>query len=192
MTFRMLACKIVCLSLEVAVEVRLFVMRSKKEIRTKILRLLKLDISLVIGMSGKIFYSAGGTTRSYSRNSLCETNYICFPSPSWSSDDIRIKYRDETSREAAWTASRKAQAEAQKLREKEGIMVPYAIVERHPVYLHFNNLLKKETRRCMERARARNRMKRFVSDVHTVWLTNLQDLREHSFKHSFKVSWVSW
>jgi hypothetical protein len=47
---------------------------------------------------------------------------------SWSSDDLRIKYRNETSREAVWIASKAAEAAAEKLRLTEGIIVPYVKV----------------------------------------------------------------
>lgn len=101
---------------------------------------------------------------------------------SWGSDDLRIKYRHETSREEAWAASQAAEAAAEKLRLTEGVIVPYALVERHPLYIAYFDLVRSEFRKAIDRARQRNRMKRFVSDVHTLWLTNLAALREHSMQ----------
>ena len=87
-------------------------------------------------------------------------------------------------REAAWLASRAAEAAAKRLLATEGLVVPYPVVDRHPLYVMYYNILKAEFRHAINRAHARNRMKRFVSDVHTVWLTNLSALREHSFQVS--------
>jgi len=99
---------------------------------------------------------------------------------SWCSDDIRIKYRSEEAREAACIASKAAEAAAEKLRVTEGIIMPYPIIARHPIYTMYFELVKADFRRAIERARGHNRMKRFVSDVHTVWMTNLAALREFS------------
>lgn len=101
---------------------------------------------------------------------------------SWTSDDLRIKYRSESAREQAWVASKAAQAAAEHLLATEGVVVPFPVVERHPIHVQFYMLVKAEYRMAADRARARNRMRRFVSDVHTVWLTNLAALREHSLQ----------
>jgi hypothetical protein len=93
-----------------------------------------------------------------------------------------MKWRSEVAREQAWVSSMAARAAAEHLLATEGIVVPYTVVERHPLHAFFYTLVKGEYRKAVERARARNRMKRFVSDVHTVWLTNLAALREHSLQ----------
>lgn len=46
-------------------------------------------------------------------------------------------------------------------------------VDRHPLYVAYYMQLERENTRCLLRASARNKMKRFITDVHTVWLTNL-------------------
>ena len=46
-------------------------------------------------------------------------------------------------------------------------------VDRHPLYVAYHAQLERENTRCLLRASARNKMKRFITDVHTVWLTNL-------------------
>ena len=46
-------------------------------------------------------------------------------------------------------------------------------VDRHPLYVAYYTQLERENTRCLLRASARNKMKRFITDVHTVWLTNL-------------------
>lgn len=81
-------------------------------------------------------------------------------------------------------ASKAAEAASEKLRLTEGVIMPYPIVERHPLYTAYFNLVRADFRRAIDRARARNRLKRFVSDVHTVWMTNLAALREFSFQVS--------
>ncbi|CAN0403789.1 unnamed protein product, partial [Ectocarpus sp. 8 AP-2014] len=81
---------------------------------------------------------------------------------SWSSDDLRVKYRAEREREEAYQAFRL---------EEQVVAVPE--VDRHPLYVAYYNQLERENTRCLLRASARNKMKRFITDVHTVWLTNL-------------------
>ena len=46
-------------------------------------------------------------------------------------------------------------------------------VDRHPLHVAYYAQLERENTRCLLRASARNKMKRFITDVHTVWLTNL-------------------
>lgn len=52
-------------------------------------------------------------------------------------------------------------------------MVAVPEVDRHPLYVAYYTQLERENTRCLLRASARNKMKRFITDVHTVWLTNL-------------------
>lgn len=51
-------------------------------------------------------------------------------------------------------------------------------VDRHPLYVSYYAQLEWENTRCLLRASARNKMKRFITDVHTLWLTNLSHLPE--------------
>lgn len=73
---------------------------------------------------------------------VCD-GWVC----SWTSDDLRIKYRSEDAREAAWVASKAAEAAAEKLRLTEGLIVPYALVERHPLFVVYFDLVRAEFRR---------------------------------------------
>jgi hypothetical protein len=105
---------------------------------------------------------------------------------SWSSDDLRVKYRSEAEREAAAAAAEAAVAAAQALAREtdaglatnssssnsgssgiKGVAV-VAVVERHPVHVAHAAQLELENSRCLLRAAARNKMKRFVLDVHQV------------------------
>lgn len=52
-------------------------------------------------------------------------------------------------------------------------------VDRHPLYVAYYSQLERENSQCLLRASARNKMKRFITDVHTVWLTNLAHHPEH-------------
>jgi len=70
--------------------------------------------------------------------------------------------------------------EAKVLEREDGMIVSVAEQEPHPIYELYDHLLHKETSQASHRARARNRMRRFVLDVHTVWITNLPHLSEHA------------
>jgi hypothetical protein len=101
---------------------------------------------------------------------------------SWSSDDLRVKYRSEAEREAAAAAAEAATAAAQALARETDAGLPLsnnsssnsrsvavvAVVERHPVHVAYAAQLELENSRCLLRAAARNKMKRFVLDVHQV------------------------
>lgn len=52
-------------------------------------------------------------------------------------------------------------------------------VDRHPLYVAYYAQLERENARGLLRASARNKMKRFITDVHTIWLTNLAHHPEH-------------
>ncbi|CAM9868068.1 unnamed protein product, partial [Ectocarpus fasciculatus] len=92
---------------------------------------------------------------------------------SWSSDDLRVKYRAEREREEAYQAFRLEEQVAEALEQDYGQVVAVPEVDRHPLYVAYYNQLERENTRCLLRASARNKMKRFITDVHTVWLTNL-------------------
>mmetsp|Transcript_18449 Transcript_18449/g.24369 ORF Transcript_18449/g.24369 Transcript_18449/m.24369 type:complete len:1759 (+) Transcript_18449:168-5444(+) len=98
---------------------------------------------------------------------------------SWSLDDLRIKYRGEVEREQAYAAYRAQKAVADQVWRDEGMVVAVAEVERHPIYAKLWAWLELENVRAANRARARNKMKRFVHDVHQIWMTNLHHLKEY-------------
>ncbi len=85
---------------------------------------------------------------------------------SWSSDDIRIKYRSEREREAAWKAS-------QALQEIEDASPAIPILERHPIYVKYFHSLESDNTYVKSLSRAKNKTKEFVLDVNQVWLSNL-------------------
>lgn len=58
-------------------------------------------------------------------------------------------------------------------------MLPVSKIERHPICSLFDKLVNNENSTLLTRTKARLLMKRFVLDVHEVWLSNLQHLREH-------------
>jgi hypothetical protein len=111
---------------------------------------------------------------------------------SWSSDDIRVKWRDEHSRENSWKASRASQLAAEELLRNElgggtgggssnngNTVISSVSLIRHPMHEHYWNLLKKENTIASKRSSMRSKNRRFALDVHTVWLTNLSTLGEH-------------
>lgn len=51
--------------------------------------------------------------------------------------------------------------------------VAFTEIDRHLVYALYYAQLERENTRCLLRANDLNKMKRFITDVHTVWLTNL-------------------
>ena len=63
---------------------------------------------------------------------------------SWSSDDIRVKWRDETEREKAWKMSRAAKIATEEMQEKDGYVVPHVELNRHPIHAIFWAYLKME------------------------------------------------
>eukprot|EP01041_Mallomonas_annulata_P003402 gene3402-6754_t len=97
----------------------------------------------------------------------------------WSSIGLRAKYRGEVEREEAWSAWQRAYDCAMTAAEDADLILPVAVVERHPIYFLYHKYVDLENVRSQERSHARLRMKRFVFDVQEIWLTNLQHLREH-------------
>ena len=97
---------------------------------------------------------------------------------SWSSDDIRMKWRDETEREKAWKMSRAAKIAAEEMQEKHNYIVPHVELHRHPIHTHYWSYLKLENEMASKRSLLRAKNRRFALDVHTVWLTNLPHLPE--------------
>ena len=98
---------------------------------------------------------------------------------SWASEDLRVKYRCEDRRLEAYEAYQMALEEAKVLEREDGVIMAVASVEPHPINNLYEHLMSLEVSRASTRARARNQMRRFVLDVHTVWITNLSHLEEH-------------
>jgi len=101
---------------------------------------------------------------------------------SWASTDLRSKYRCETNRSSAYAAFLNASESAATMEREDGVIVSVPRVENHPIWEMYNKLVDLEVTRASNRARARNGMRRFVLDVHTVWITNLNALREHGIE----------
>ena len=106
---------------------------------------------------------------------------------SWSADDIRIKWRGENEREEAWKVSRASVIAAKEMQNAQagaagtnGWVVPTVHMDRHPMHELYWKYVKKENVLATKRAEMRAKTRRFALDVHTVWLTNLSHLREHS------------
>lgn len=93
----------------------------------------------------------------------------------WSSDDLRSKYRDEYHREVAWSASQQA-LEAS----------PYTApnISRHPLLSRCGAKIESERAECLGKARVRAVSRRFVLDVHQIWLTNLDHFAGTKKRHS--------
>ena len=98
---------------------------------------------------------------------------------SWSLDDLRVKHRCEQRRADSYEAYLRALEEAKVLEREDGVIMAVAEQEPHPIYQLYKDILDQEVTQASNRARARNRMRRFVLDVHTVWVTNLSHLEEH-------------
>ena len=97
----------------------------------------------------------------------------------WSINGLKCKYRGEMERESAWRSWASANEHSEKALDEHEVVIPIAKIERHPLYVQFYGHTKSENTASLVRTKNRLRMKRFVFDVHEVWLTNLQHLREH-------------
>jgi hypothetical protein len=86
---------------------------------------------------------------------------------SWSSDDLRVKYRSEEARQEAHEAQVLAEEAAKRLKQL-GHIVPVAEVTPHPMHSALKERIEKEMVTCLLRAAARNKMRRFVLDIHQV------------------------
>lgn len=103
----------------------------------------------------------------------------------WSTEGLRAKYRGEEQREEAWQAWQDASAFASTAVDDEALILPVTKMERHPIYVLYNQRLEYENAMSRYRTKNRLRMKRFVMDVQEVWLTNLKHLQEHQPMDNF-------
>lgn len=97
----------------------------------------------------------------------------------WSCRGLRSKYRGENEREELWKNWQAAHSFSATAMDELQTVIPVVTVTRHPMVELFERLLGEENGRSLTRTKARLLMKRFVMDVHEVWLMNLQHLREH-------------
>ena len=98
---------------------------------------------------------------------------------SWSGQDIGVKYRGEVEREAAWRAYVQASKAAAQIHDASFVYFATPTVARHQLYVMLDRIVANENERSLIRARQRGNMRRFVLDVHQIWLTNLEHIREH-------------
>ena len=94
---------------------------------------------------------------------------------SWSSIELRLKYRDEMGRNAAWQASVESQAVAEKVLREEGRVLPVVTIVQHPLQLSTARSLAEENSRSQERARLRNSRRFFNLDMRAVWQSHDRD-----------------
>lgn len=107
----------------------------------------------------------------------------------WLSEGLRSKYRSESEREATWAAYVHAAAFSETTAYSEDHdVVPVALIERHPLVAMYESMIHNENHLSQQRTAARMQMKRFVMDVHEIWLTNLQHLREHQPNQLFQIT----
>lgn len=92
---------------------------------------------------------------------------------------LKSKYRGEHEREVAWNNYQAANAFSAVAYDENDTVLPVASVQRHPLYVIYEELIQKENTEAYNRLKSRLAMKRFVMDVHELWLTNLQHIREH-------------
>ena len=92
---------------------------------------------------------------------------------------LKMKYRGEEAREAAFENWMAVNNYSQKVFDTDEQIIPTVNLERHPLFLYFDNFIETENLKVLMRTKNRLLMKRFVFDVHEVWLSNLQHLREH-------------
>ena len=96
---------------------------------------------------------------------------------SWGSEDLRRKWRDQQNREELYSLV----AEREETRERElqaGRVLDTFSVAQHPIVEVYWTIFNRENDRGRKRMRLRLSNRRFVLDVHTVWLTNLAHLKE--------------
>jgi hypothetical protein len=98
---------------------------------------------------------------------------------SWSGQDIGVKYRGEVEREAAWRAYVQASKAAAQIHDASSVYFATPTVARHQLYVMLDRIVANENERSLIRARQRGNMRRFVLDIHQIWLTNLEHVREH-------------
>ena len=96
----------------------------------------------------------------------------------WASKGLRDKYRGEVQREEVWRAWKLASDYAIQLFDGDVEAIPITRILRHPLYSQYFIQVANECALCSTKSCARVLMKRFVMDVHEVWLTNLSHLEE--------------
>ena len=90
----------------------------------------------------------------------------------WSVRDLKNKYRDELLREDVYQASLAARDIASEM-AKHGKVICAAKLMKHPLLTSCQRHIQAANLLCIGRGRARCVARRFVLDVHQIWLTNL-------------------
>mmetsp|Transcript_7720 Transcript_7720/g.24290 ORF Transcript_7720/g.24290 Transcript_7720/m.24290 type:complete len:1199 (+) Transcript_7720:59-3655(+) len=93
----------------------------------------------------------------------------------WSVVDLNRKYRDELLREKAYRASLEARGLKSKM-EKDDVIISAVEIGRHPLLVSSHRQIQASNVLCLGRGRMRCVARRFVLDVHQIWLTNLDHL----------------
>ena len=96
----------------------------------------------------------------------------------WSSVDLRMKYRDEATREEAFQISQAQQQEAKEL----DLVTSTVVVTEHPVKTDFEKVLVAENTEALKTSQKRNRLKEFSYDFNKIWrvVGKRQSERKHS------------
>jgi hypothetical protein len=106
----------------------------------------------------------------------------------WTHHGLKYKYRGETQREEAYELWMKSIGDAKRLLELDHEIMPLVKVERHPLFLLYENRVQEENFSSNTRTKSRLLMKRFILDVQELWLANLQHLHEHALHLSSSTS----
>jgi hypothetical protein len=104
----------------------------------------------------------------------------------WSSYSLSEKYRNIDHRELAWSTYMDVTLYAdQTLYDTDKQLLPIIQITRHPLMESYYSCLTTENLLSRQKTLMRLKMKRFVQNIHEVWLTNLQHLKEHQLENIF-------
>lgn len=103
----------------------------------------------------------------------------------WATKGLRHKYRGEVQREEVWRSWKLASNYAFQLFDGDIEAIPITKILRHPLYNQYFRQVANECAFFCTKSGARVLTKRFVMDVHEVWLSNLSHLQE--FKPGYDV-----
>jgi hypothetical protein len=95
---------------------------------------------------------------------------------SFSHDGIRSKHRGEVEREEAWKANQRM---LQLSKIAVGDMIPTPVIDRHPIVTMLLECAALENSRAKQRSAEDNSKVTYSYDLHELWLTNVEHLKEH-------------
>lgn len=95
---------------------------------------------------------------------------------SFSHDGIRSKHRGEVEREEAWKANQRM---LQLSKFAVGDMIPTPVIDRHPIVKMLLECAALENSRAKQRSAEDNSKVTYSYDLHELWLTNVEHLKEH-------------